>query len=142
MVDLVRKSVRVFVLEVILQVVNVHIASGERLSRGDVKVTDDLVDLDTALEPAALLSLSVEVLGVMFALALLHTLAATERPGYRGVCVADFVASIAAAGLDRVGRRGRTVAFSAVVGGKMLGFVLVSATLLAPAFVFTLGNTV
>jgi hypothetical protein len=45
-----------------------------------VEVSDDFVDSNAALETAALLSLLVEVLGVVFALALLYALSATERP--------------------------------------------------------------
>jgi hypothetical protein len=136
MVDLVRESVRVLVLEVIFQVVNMHVASGERFSRSNVEVSDHLVDLDATLKTTALLSLSIEVLGVVFALALLYTLATTERPGYRGVCVANLVAGVAAAGLEPIGWRGRTIAFSAVVWCKMLGFILVSEALLVLAIEF------
>lgn len=79
-VDLVGKSVRVLVLEVVLEVVHVEVAVREGLSGGDVEVANDLVDLDAALEAASLLALFVKVLSVVFTLALLHTLATTERP--------------------------------------------------------------
>jgi hypothetical protein len=45
-----------------------------------MEVSNDLVDANAALETASLLSLLVEMLGVVFALALLNTLAATKRP--------------------------------------------------------------
>jgi hypothetical protein len=45
-----------------------------------MEVSNDLVDANAALETASLLSLLVEMLGVVFALALLDTLAATKRP--------------------------------------------------------------
>jgi hypothetical protein len=80
MVNLVGKGVRVFVLEVVLEVVHVHVAVGEGLSGSDMEVSDDLVDSNATLETAALLSLLVEVLGIVFALTLLNALSATERP--------------------------------------------------------------
>jgi len=58
----------------------VHVAGREGLSRSDVEVTNNLVNLDAALETATLLSLCVEVFSVVFPLALLDTLAAAERP--------------------------------------------------------------
>lgn len=79
-VDLVGKGVRVLVLEVVLQVVHVKVAVREGLPGGDVEIANDFVDLDAALETASLLTLFVKVLRVVFALALLHTLATTERP--------------------------------------------------------------
>jgi hypothetical protein len=79
-VDLVCERVRIFVLEVVLEVVHVHVASRERLSRRNVEVSNDLVDTNAALETASLLSLLVEVLGVVFTLTLLDTLATTKRP--------------------------------------------------------------
>jgi len=130
-VDLVGERVRVFVLEVVLEVVHVHVASGERLSRRNVEVSNDLVDANAALQTASLLSLLVEVLGVVFTLALLDALATTKRPRYRSVCVADLVASVTAAGLDRVGGSRCAVALSAVIGSEMLRLVLVPSKTLA-----------
>jgi hypothetical protein len=103
-----------------------------------VEVADDLVDPDAAVEAASLLSLCIEFLGIVLALALLDALAAAERPRYRGVCVADIVAGVTAAGLDCVLRGGCAVAFSTVVGGKMLRLVLVSAEVLGPRIVYGL----
>jgi hypothetical protein len=131
-VDLVRKSMRVLVLEVVVQVVYVHVASRERLSGGNVEIADNLVDFDASLETASFLSLSVEVFGIVLALALLHALATTKRPRYRGVCVADIVAGITAAGFGCVGRGRCAVAVSAVIGGKVFGFVFVPDMTLAP----------
>lgn len=91
-----------------------------------MEVANDLVDLDAALKTASLLTLFVKVLSVVFALALLNTLATAERPRHRGVGVADFVAGVTAAGLLCVGGGGGTVAFAAVIGGKVGGFVLVT----------------
>jgi hypothetical protein len=60
--------------------VYVHVASREGLSRGNVEVAYDLVDLDAAIEAASLLSLRVQMLSVVFALTLLYVLAASKRP--------------------------------------------------------------
>jgi hypothetical protein len=106
--------------------VNVHVASRERLSGGDVEVADYLVNTDAALKTASLLSLCIEVLGIMFALALLDALSTAKGPGYRCVCLADFITRVAAARLDCVGRCRCAEAFSAVSGVEMLRFVFVS----------------
>jgi hypothetical protein len=45
-----------------------------------MEVSDDLVDADAAFQTAAFLALLVEVLGVVFALALFYALAAPKRP--------------------------------------------------------------
>jgi hypothetical protein len=78
-VNLVGKGV-CLIFEVVFQVVHVHVAVGEGLSGSDMEVSDDLVDSNATLETAALLSLLVEVLGIVFALTLLNALSATERP--------------------------------------------------------------
>jgi len=87
LVNLVGEGMRVLVFEVVLEIVNVQVAVGERFSRSNVKVTDDLVDADAALKTASFLTLLVEMFGVVFPLALFDSLSTTERPRYRGVCV-------------------------------------------------------
>jgi hypothetical protein len=47
-----------------------------------VEIAHNLVDFDASLETASLLSLSVEVFGIVLALALLYTLTTTKRPRY------------------------------------------------------------
>jgi hypothetical protein len=69
--------------------------------------------------------LLVEVFGVVFSFALLHTFAAAKRPGHGGVGVAYFVAGVAAARLGCAGRGWSSVAFSAIIGRKMLRLVFV-----------------
>jgi hypothetical protein len=76
------ERVRVFVLEVVLQVMDVHVTCGERLSGCDVEVADNLVDSDAALETAALLSLCIKMFGIVFALALLDVLSTAKGPRY------------------------------------------------------------
>ncbi len=92
---------------VVLQVVHVHVSVAEATAGRKVEVSDNLVDAQAALDAAALFALLVELLGVVFPLALLHALAPTEGPGGLGICFTDFVAGIAAAGLLRVGRGSR-----------------------------------
>lgn len=127
LVDLVRESVGL-VLEVVLEVVNVHVAVGERLSGRNVEVSDDFVDTDVSLQAASLPALLVEVLGVVLTFTLFHTFAATKRPRDGGVGITDFVAGVAAAGLDRVRGRGCAETFTAVVGVEMRGFIGVSVS--------------
>lgn len=124
------ECMRILVLEVVLEVVYVQVSVREGLSRGDVEVADDLVDLDAALKAASLLALGIEVFSVVLAFALLDTLTATERPRNGGIGVTYFIARVAAASLLCVGGSGGAVAFAAVVGGKMGGFVSVSAEVL------------
>ena len=126
-VDLVGEGMRIFVLEVVLEVMYVKIAIGEGLSRSNVEVSNNLVHLDVALETASLLALLVEMLGVVLAFTLLNALATTERPRYGGVRIAYFVAGVAAVSLLCIGGSWSAVAFAAVVGGKVGCFVLVSA---------------
>lgn len=80
LVDCVGESMRVFVLEVVLQVVYVKVAVGERLSGCNVEVSNHFVDADATFETTSFLTLLVEVLGVMFPLTLLYTFPTTERP--------------------------------------------------------------
>jgi hypothetical protein len=80
MMDLVGERMSIFVLEVVFKVVHVEVAVGEGLSRGNMEVSDDLVDLDAALQATSLLALLVEVFGIVLSLTLLDALATTERP--------------------------------------------------------------
>lgn len=75
-----RESMRIFVFEVVFQIMHVHIAVGERLSGSDMEVSNDLVDTDATFETASFLSLLVEMLCIVLPLALFDTLSATEGP--------------------------------------------------------------
>jgi hypothetical protein len=92
------ESVASLILEEIFQIVHMQVPVRERLSRRNVKVSNDLVDANATLNAATFPTLLVEMFGVVFALALLDTLAATEGPGNGGVGIADLVARVAAAG--------------------------------------------
>jgi hypothetical protein len=91
-----------------------------------MEVADDFVDFDGAFETAAFFALGVEVLGVVFALALFDAFAAAKGPADGGVGVADVVAGVAAAGLGGICRGWGSVTFTAVVGVEVGGFVFVA----------------
>jgi hypothetical protein len=105
---------------------HVQIAIRKGFARRNVEVANDLVDLDAALKTAPFLSLCIEVFGIMLALALLDTLTATKRPGNRGVGVTHFIASITATSLEAIGGWRGSVAFTAVRGIEVSGFVFVA----------------
>ncbi len=111
-------------IEVIIQIVHVHLPVAETAPRRDVEVTNHLVHAEAALDAAALAALRVQQVAVVFALALLDALAAAEGPADRGVGFADFFAGVAAAGFDGRGGRGGTEAVAAVVWGEMGGWVV------------------
>lgn len=125
-VDLVREGVAALdgAVEVVVQVVHVHVAVAKAAPRRDVEVAHHLVHADRTLDPAALLPLRVQPLAVALALALLDPLAAPERPAVLCVGLPHLIARVAAARLRRVGRRRRRVAGAAVFGVKMRCTVL------------------
>jgi len=114
-------------VEVVLQIVHVHISVTETLAWRKVEVANDLVHTDAAFDTAALAALFVKVFAVVFALALLDALAATKRPRDAGVGITNFGARVATAGLLRIGWRWRTKALTAVVGRHVRCFALVTA---------------
>lgn len=103
-----------------------HLSVAETFPRRKMEVSDDLVDADSTFNPAAFAALLVELLSVVFALALIDVFAAPEGPGGSGVGVADFGAGIAAAGL----RSGRgcigAVAAAAIGRVQVVGFIRMS----------------
>ncbi len=118
-VDLVREGVRIIIVEIHVQVVHVQVAIGEGLSRSNVEVANDLVDLDIALDTASFFSLCVELFAIVFALTLLDPFATTERPGVCSVSVTDIFASLTATWLRTILWGWGAVAFTAVVRIKM-----------------------
>ena len=114
--DDVRERVSEGGIPVVLQIVYVHVPVAEAAAGRKVEVTNDLVDAEATLDAAAFGALLIQLLGIVFAQALLHALAPTEGPGGLGICFADFVARIAAAGFNGVAWGVRSVAGSAVVG--------------------------
>lgn len=80
LVDPMGKGVRVLILEVVLEIVDVQVAVGEGLSRSNVEVSDDLVDTDTALKTTSFLALLIEMFGVVLSLALFDSLSTAKGP--------------------------------------------------------------
>ena len=111
-------------LEVVIQVVHVHVAVAEAAPGRDVEVADHLVDAQAALDAAAFLALGVQPLAVVLPLALLDVLAAAEGPRHGRVRFPHFFARVAAAGLDGVGGRVGAVAAAAVVWVEVHGDVV------------------
>lgn len=126
-VDVVRKVVLLVArgLPVVLQVVNVHVAVAEAATGRQMKVAHDLVHLQETIDAAALVALLLQALRVVLALALLKGLAVAKCPGNLSVRLADFLASVAAAGLFGIVRGRRSAAVTAVTGIQVLGSVVV-----------------
>ena len=74
------KGMSVLILEVVLEIVHVQVAVREGFPWCNMEISNDLVDSNAAFETASFLTLLIEVLGVMLALALLHSFSATKRP--------------------------------------------------------------
>ena len=130
LVDLVLEGMLDGALPVVLQVVDVHIPVAEAAAGGEVEVSDHLVHADGTGDAATLVPLLIELLGVVFALALLDALALTEGPGGRRVRLAHLVAGVAAAGLLGVLRGGGAVALAAVGGVEVDSVFFCIVTLL------------
>lgn len=111
-------------IPVVLEIVDVHVSVAEASAGGKMEVSNDLVDLQQALNAAALFSLLVQSLRVMFSLALLHALASAKGPRRLRISLSNLVTGIAAAGLLSVSRRSSSVAATAVVGVQVLGLFM------------------
>lgn len=113
--------VRELEVEVVLQVVRVHVAAGEAAAGGDVEVADDLVDAQDALDAAAFAALGVDARCVTLPFALLDVGALAKGPILGCVGFAHFVAGVAAALLDGVGEGVGAAAVAAVVRVEVFG---------------------
>ena len=69
-----------FILEVVFEIMHMHVTIRETLSRGKVEITNDFVDANPTFNAAAFPTLLVEVLGIVFALTLFDTFATSKRP--------------------------------------------------------------
>ena len=118
MMDSVRENVAssYWGIEVVVEIVDVHVTIAETASWSNVEVPNDLVDSDSSLNTASFLSLGVQSFSVMFAFALFDVLASSESPGNTGISLSHFVASVTAAWLLCVRRWVCAVTSSAVVG--------------------------
>ena len=129
MVDLVRKSMRIPIrrIQIIIQIMHVHCSITETPSWRNVEISNDFVDPESAFDPTALPTLSVQFFAVVFALALFDVFATAKSPGDRGVGFAHFFAGVAAAGLHSCGGRNGTIAVAAVLRVEVRGrFVAVT----------------
>src|ERR1700710_1759264 len=84
-------------VEVIVQVVDVHVSVREGTTRCDVEVPNHFVHADDAFNAAAFLALCVESLAVAFSFALLDAFATPEGPAISSICFPHFVTCVAAA---------------------------------------------
>ena len=102
-----------------------HHSVAEGLPGGDVEVSDDFVDAETAFYATPLVPGLVQMFAVVFSFTLFDALAAPKSPADCSVGVADLVAGVAAAGFLHGGGGGGSVAASAVgwaeVGGLFIG---------------------
>lgn len=73
-------STRNWGIEVVLEIVNVHVAIAETASWGNVEVSNDLVHAESSLNSAAFFSLRIEPLSIVFPLTLLDTLSLAKCP--------------------------------------------------------------
>ena len=124
LVDLVREGVALVDgrVEIVVQVVHVHVAVAEAAARSDVEVPHDLVHPQIAFDPAALVALFVQSLPVVFSFALLDAFAPAKGPPHAGVGFADFVAGVTAARFRVAGWRVCAETASAILWIKMRGF--------------------
>jgi hypothetical protein len=124
--DLMREYVtaRDWGIEIVVKVVDMHVAVTETPSWSNVEVTNDFVHSKTPFNSASFFSLRIQSLSIVLALALFHVLASPKSPRYTCVCFSDFVASITATLLDCVWRRIRAIASTTVIGVQMGGLVV------------------
>lgn len=109
-------------VEIIVQIVDVHIAVAETPSRCNVEVAHDLVHTNSSLNTTPLVSLRVQSLCIVFSLALLYILTTSKSPGYTGIRLSYFVASITAASFLCVRWRIRAVTSTTIIRVQMRSF--------------------
>lgn len=112
-----------FRVPVVLEVVHVHIAVAEAAPRGEVEVSDDLVDTQAAFDSASLVALLVETTRIVFQYTLLDIFSASETPLCLGIRLTHLVTRVAATWLRGVGRGRGTIAGTAIVGVEMRSLI-------------------
>lgn len=123
--DLMRKGVAAVDggVEVVVQIMDMHRSAAEAAARGDVEISNHLVDPEAAFDPTALLPLRVQLFGVVDSFALLDILPAPECPRDRGVCFPHLVTGVTAALFGSFGGSRCAVAIAAVRWIQMGGTV-------------------
>lgn len=110
-------------LPVALEIVHVVVPAAKASAGRQVEVSNNLVHSEAAFNAAALSLLFLELLRIVFALALFDAFAASESPSGADIGISNFLAGVAAALLLSVRRGVSTVTGTAVVGSKMDGDV-------------------
>lgn len=106
-------------IQIVIQIVYVHLSVTETSSRGNVEISHDFINAKSAFYAAALAPLLVEFLRIVFSLALLDVLTATKRPTDGGISFAHFFAGVTAAGFGGFWRRWGAVAVPAIARVEM-----------------------
>jgi hypothetical protein len=115
-------------VEVVVKVVYMHIAVAETPSWSNVEVANNFVHSKTSFNSASFLSLGIQSLSIVLALALFHVLTSPKSPRYTCVRLSDFVASITAALFDCIWRRICAIASATVIGVQMRSLVVSGMT--------------
>jgi hypothetical protein len=111
-------------IEVVIEIMYVHVAIAEASPWCDMEVANDFVDSKASLYPTPLPPLRVQSLSIMFALALLDIFTTPESPGDRGVRLPNFITSIATAWFLRIRRRICTIASTTIGWIKMCRLII------------------
>ena len=126
------------IFEIIVQVVDVHVAVAEAPAWRNVEIPNDLVDPESPLDPTTFFALRIQTLGVAFPLTLFDILASTKGPRYRSVCFAHLLACVAAARPLSVRWCWSAVTAAAIFRVEMSRFVL----LRVPRECFSISDTI
>jgi hypothetical protein len=101
---------------VCVQIVDVHVSSGETTTWRDVEVSDHFVHAENTFDSTSFTTLLVELVGESFPLTLLDVAAVAKGPLLLGIGFAHFVARRTTAGLDHIGRGLGATASTTVFG--------------------------
>lgn len=110
-------------IEVVLQIVRVHVPSGKAAAWRNVEIAHDLVYPDNAFETATLAALGINSLRVVLALTLFDVLSAAKGPLFQRVCFANLLASVTTARSDGVRWGWGAAAFTAVRRVEVFGVI-------------------
>ena len=108
-------------VQVVIEIVDMHLSVTETSPRSDMKVADDFVDAESAFDAATLASLFIKFLRIMFSLALFYILATSECPRHGSVGLAHFFAGVAATRFRCFWGSGGTVTIAAIIWVKVAG---------------------
>jgi hypothetical protein len=89
-------------VQIYLQVMGMDVSTCERTPGGDMEVANHLVHPNITLNAATLSTPRINLVGVPLAETLLDVVALAKSPLFRGICVSDFIATVAASWFLRV----------------------------------------